>query len=237
MSTLTGKTIFITGGNKGIGKAAAAMLLAEGANIFAIGRTQSKLDELAADHPTDRLVAYACDVTSEAAVEAAFEACRERFGGIDVLINNAGIGLPTPDLAETDLATYESMVNVNMTGLFLCTREALKIMKPSGKGHIINVVSVAGQSTNPTAPLYCASKFGARGISSGTADQVLKLGIKVTDVNPGPVNTDYWGERAVPREKFLSPEDVAGVIRFVVTLPEHVLIQEINFNSLNWMMK
>ena len=76
-----------------------------------------------------------------------------------------------------------------------------------------------------------------RGISSGTADQVLKLGIKVTDVNPGPVNTDYWGERAVPREKFLSPEDVAGVIRFVVTLPEHVLIQEINFNSLNWMMK
>src|SRR5690606_1184331 len=122
-------------------------------------------------------------------------------------------------------------------GVFLCSREALKIMKANGKGHILTLISMAGQRTNPTAPIYCASKFGARGLNSGLADQILKAGIKVTDVNPGPVDSDYWGDRNVPREKFLSVDDVAGVILYVLSLPEHMVVREINFDNIKWLTK
>ena len=94
---------------------------------------------------------------------------------------------------------------------------------------------MAGQRTNPGSPVYCASKFGARGLSSGMADQMLKLGIKVTDVNPGPTDSAYWGDRPVAREKFLRVDDVARVILFVLNQPDDVLIREINFDSLNFL--
>jgi NADP-dependent 3-hydroxy acid dehydrogenase YdfG len=93
---------------------------------------------------------------------------------------------------------------------------------------------MAGQRTNPNAPLYCASKFGARGLSSGLADQVLKEGIKVTDINPGPVDSDYWGDRKVPREKFLQVEDVARVVGFILSQPDYMLIREINFDNMKF---
>jgi NADP-dependent 3-hydroxy acid dehydrogenase YdfG len=126
------------------------------------------------------------------------------------------------------------MVNTNMRGVFLCNREALKVMKPKKQGHIVTVISMAGQRTNPNAPLYCASKFGARGLSSGLADQVLKEGIKVTDINPGPVDSDYWGDRKVPREKFLQVEDVARVVGFILSQPDYMLIREINFDNMKF---
>jgi NADP-dependent 3-hydroxy acid dehydrogenase YdfG len=174
-------------------------------------------------------------VGSEADVQAAFQVCADTYGTVDVLINNAGLGLPTPDLAETDLETYDRMVNTNMRGVFLCNREALRLMKPRQQGHIVSVVSMAGQRTNAGAPLYCASKFGARGLSSGLADQVLKHGIKVTDVNPGPTDSNYWGNRPVAREKFLQADDVARVIAFVLAQPEYVVIREINFDNMKFL--
>jgi NADP-dependent 3-hydroxy acid dehydrogenase YdfG len=122
-------------------------------------------------------------------------------------------------------------------GVFLCSREALKLMRPRKSGHILTVVSMAGQRTNAGAPLYCVSKFGARGLSSGIGDQVLAEGIRVTDINPGPVDTDYWGDRKVPREKFLQAADVARVILFAVSTPEHVVIREVNMDSAAWLAK
>ena len=154
-----------------------------------------------------------------------------------MLLNNAGIGVPTTDLAEAPLEKFEQMFDTNVKGVFLCTREALKIMRPRKSGHILTVISMGGQRTNATAPVYCASKFGARGLSGGVADQVLAEGIKVTDVNPGPVDTDYWGDRPVPREKFLKADDVAEVIVFVIGQPEHVLIREINFDNIAFFRK
>lgn len=156
---------------------------------------------------------------------------------MDVLINNAGVGIPTPDLAETDVAVFERQFDINAKGVFLCMQEALKRMRPRKSGHILTLISMAGQRTNPGAPLYCASKFAARGLSSGLADQVLKEGIKVTDVNPGPVDSNYWGDRQVPRDKFLKPEDVAGVIAFILELPEYVVVREINFDNIHWLAK
>ena len=237
MSTIEGKVAFITGIGSGIGRATALRLLAAGAKVFGMSRTQAKLDELQAEAASDQLELFCGDVCSEADIQAAFAACVEKFGTVDVLLNNAGVGVPTTDLADTPLEKFETMFDTNVKGVFLGTREALKIMRPRESGHIITVISMGGQRTNPVAPIYCASKFGARGFNSGLADQVLKEGIKVTDLNPGPVDTNYWGDRPVAREKFLQADDVADAIMFVLSQPEHVLIREINFDNIAFFKK
>ncbi|MBK9490459.1 MAG: SDR family oxidoreductase [Haliscomenobacter sp.] len=231
MSHLKNKVVFITGASSGIGKATAQMLLDAGAKVFDFSRTNQLSDEVSHEN----LRSFRGDVSVEADVIAGFAACLEAFGTVDVLLNNAGLGLLSTDLAETELDTFEQMMNVNVRGVFLCNREALKIMKPHKAGHILTVISMAGQRTNPNAPIYCASKFGARGLNSGLADQALKLGIKVTDINPGPTDSNYWGDRQVPREKFLKVEDVARVILFVLDQPDYVLIREINFDNMKFL--
>lgn len=231
------KVCFITGAGSGIGRAATLKLLAAGAKVFAMSRTQSRLDSLEQEASSDQLRVCCGDVRSEADVQAAFAACLEQFGTVDILLNNAGLGVPTTNLAEAPLEKFEQMFDTNVKGVFLCTREALKVMRPKKSGHIMTVISMGGQRTNPVAPIYCASKFGARGLSGGLADQVLAEGIRVTDLNPGPVDTDYWGDRPVPREKFLKAEEVADVIAFVLGQPEHVLIREINFDNIAFFNK
>ncbi len=231
MENLQNKVCFITGASGGIGKATALLLLEKGAKVFDFSRSRQLSDEV--DHPNLR--SFRGDVGDETDVTTAFRHCAEAFGTVDALINNAGVGVPTPDLSQTDLETFDQMVNTNMRGVFLCNREALRHMKPRRQGHIITVVSMAGQRTNPNAPVYAASKFGARGLSSGLADQVLKEGIKVTDINPGPVDSDYWGDRKVPREKFLKVDDVARVIGFVLSQPDYMLIREINFDNMKFL--
>jgi NADP-dependent 3-hydroxy acid dehydrogenase YdfG len=231
MNYIENKVYFITGASSGIGKATAITLLESGGKVFDFSKRRKLADEV--QH--DNLRSFQGDVTSEADVAAGFAACLAAFGTVDALINNAGIGLLTTDLSETDLETYEKMVDINMKGVFLCNREALRIMKPKQQGHIVSVISMGGQRTNANAPVYCASKFGARGLSSGLADQAIKLGIKVTDVNPGPTDSEYWGDRKVPREKFLKTEDVARVISFVLNQPPEVLIREINFDNIKFL--
>lgn len=231
MNYLENKVCFITGASSGIGRATAMSLLEQGAKVFDFSRTRQLTDEV--QH--ENLRSFRGDVSQEADVKAGFAACLDAFGTVDVLLNNAGMGVLTTDLSMTDLETYEQMVNVNMRGVFLCNREALTIMKPRKKGHIVTLISMAGQRTNPNAPVYAASKFGARGLSSGLADQVIKEGIKVTDVNPGPTDSNYWGDRKVPREKFLKVEDVANVITFVLNQPDYVVIREINFDNMNYL--
>ncbi len=231
MNYLENRIVFVTGASSGIGRATALALLEQGAKVFDFSRTKQLADE----HPHDNLRSFRGDVSQEADVKGGFAACQEAFGTVDVLLNNAGLGLPTPDLSTADVDAFDRMVATNLRGVFLCDREALAVMKPRGRGHVITVISMAGQRTNPGSPVYCASKFGARGLSSGLADQMLKLGIKVTDVNPGPTDSDYWGDRPVAREKFLRVTDVARVILFVLNQPDDVLIREINFDNMKFL--
>ena|GEM_PF-200120 len=232
MNYLQNKVCFITGASKGIGKATSVQLLELGAKVFDFSRTHQLASEV--QHPN--LYSFKGDVSEEAEVSAGFAECVKQFGTVDILLNNAGLGLTSPDLAETELEVYEKMMVTNMRGVFLCNRAAFKIMKAKKQGHIATVISMAGQRTNPNAPIYCASKFGARGLSSGLADQAVKLGIKVTDINPGPTDSDYWGDRQVPREKFLKVEQVANTIIFVLNQPDEVLIREINFDNIKFLM-
>ena len=231
MSYLKNKVVFITGASSGIGRATAKLLLESGAKVFDF----SNRDLLSEQMAHENLFSFQGDVSNEESVKIGFEVCLEHFGTVDALLNNAGLGLVSPDLATTDLATFEIIMNVNVRGVFLCNREALKIMKPKQSGHILTLISMAGQRTNPTAPIYCASKFGARGLSSGLADQALKHGIKVTDINPGPTDSNYWGDRQVPREKFLKVEDVARVIVFTLDQPDYMVVREINFDNMKFL--
>jgi NADP-dependent 3-hydroxy acid dehydrogenase YdfG len=231
MNNLENKVVFITGASSGIGRATALMLLEKGAKVFDFSRTNLLSDEV----PNPNLKSFKGDVSVEVDVISGFASCVETFGTVDVLLNNAGIGLTSPDLSTTDLATFEKMMDTNIKGVFLCNREALKLMKPKQAGHILTVISMAGQRTNPNAPIYCASKFGARGLNSGLADQALKLGIKVTDINPGPTDSNYWGDRQVPREKFLKVEDVARVIVFTIDQPDYMVVREINFDNMKFL--
>ena len=231
MSYLKNKVVFITGASSGIGRATAKLLLESGAKVFDF----SNRDLLSEQMAHENLFSFQGDVSNEESVKIGFEVCLEHFGTVDALLNNAGLGLVSPDLATTDLATFEIIMNVNVRGVFLCNREALKIMKPKQSGHILTLISMAGQRTNPNAPIYCASKFGARGLSSGLADQALKHGIKVTDINPGPTDSNYWGDRQVPREKFLKVEDVARVIVFTLDQPDYMVVREINFDNMKFL--
>jgi NADP-dependent 3-hydroxy acid dehydrogenase YdfG len=232
MNYLENKVAFITGASSGIGRATALRLLELGAKVFDF----SYSDVLSTQINHENLLSYQGDVGNETNVTEAFALCVEKFGTVDILLNNAGIGLTSPDLAETELDVYERMMTTNMRGVFLCNRAAFKIMKAKKAGHIATVVSMAGQRTNANAPIYCASKFGARGLSSGLADQAIKLGIKVSDINPGPTDSNYWGNRQVPRDKFLKVEDVANNIIFVLNQPDYVLIREINFDNINFLI-
>ncbi len=234
---LKDKTVFISGAGSGIGKATATKLLELGAKVFSLESSTSSIAATREELPDERLRFFEGDVRDPKQVQAAFEACDQTFGPLDVLINNAGLGIPTPDMAEADLAVFERQFDVNAKGVFLCMQQALKRMRPRKSGHILTLISMAGQRTNPGAPLYCASKFAARGLSSGLADQVLKEGIKVTDVNPGPVDSNYWGDRQVPRDKFLKPADVAEIIAFILQLPDYVIVREINFDNIHWLAK
>lgn len=233
MSDLNGTVCFLTGGSGGIGEDIGRRLLKSGVKIFDFSRTK-KLEDKIKDR-FQNIRSFLGDVGDEDNVKQAFHKCEETFGEVDFLINNAGISIPTPDLSEAEAESYDRMIDTNLRGVFLCTREALKSMKPRKRGHIINVISMAGQRTNPVAPIYVASKFGARGFSGALADQVITEGIKVTDINPGPTDTDYFGDRDVPREKFLKPDDVARVVHFVLSLPKDVLIREVNFDSMKYL--
>lgn len=231
MSHLQNKVALVTGASSGIGRATALMLLEAGAKVFDFSNKNLLSEEITHEN----LRSFRGDVSVESSVKEGFAACLEAFGTLDILLNNAGLGLLSTDLSTTELDVFEIMMNVNVKGVFLCNREALKVMKPNGAGHILTLISMAGQRTNPNAPIYCASKFGARGLSSGLADQALKLGIKVTDINPGPTDSNYWGDRQVAREKFLKVEDVARVILFVLSQPEYVVIREINFDNMKFL--
>lgn len=234
---LQDKTVFITGAGSGIGKATAKRLLELGAKVFSLEYSASNIASAREELAAERLEFYEGDVGEPAHVQAAFAACDRAFGPVDVLVNNAGIGIPTPDLADAPTDAFDRQFHVNAKGVFLCIQEALKRMRPRKTGHVLTIISMAGQRTNPGAPVYCASKFAARGLNSGLADQGIKEGIKVTDVNPGPTDSAYWGDRQVPREKFLKPDDVAGVIAFILQLPEHVIVREINFDNIHWLAK
>lgn len=228
MNHLKNKVCFVTGATGGIGEATARALHHAGAKIAISGRDRAKLDALKKELGQDVLVAPA-DVTDEPAVEAAIQSAVDHFGHIDTLINVPGLSVPGP-LTDMKLADFQRTFDVNVTGMFLCSRHFVKRVDANRGGLIVSISSVAGRGANPNAPVYCAAKAAMNMLSAGLAMQTKQANVRVSIVSPGAVSTPgFWGDRPVPHEKFLKPHDVAEVVAFVVGQPAHVVMHDVVF--------
>jgi NADP-dependent 3-hydroxy acid dehydrogenase YdfG len=234
---LAGKVAAITGASSGIGEATALALSAAGATVALAARRRDRLDELAARIEGPCSV-HEVDVTDEGQARGFIEAAHAEHGGLHVLVNNAGVmllgpvdGAPTPE--------WRQMLEVNLWGLLICTHAALPLIAGSGGGDVVNVSSVAGRRAEAGAAVYNMTKFGVHAFSEALRQEALHADIRVTVVAPGFVETELQGHNVHPmvqqaleraREQIgdvLQAEDIADAVRYAVTRPAHVSVNEV----------
>jgi 3-oxoacyl-[acyl-carrier protein] reductase len=225
---LEGKVAIVTGASRGIGKATALALAAEGAAVVVNYASSSGAADAVVAAITGQggqAIALKADVSQEAEVEAMFAATIAQFGRVDVLVNNAGITRDTL-LLRMKLEDWQAVIDLNLTGVFLCTRAASKIMLKQKSGRIINITSVAGQMGNPGQANYSAAKAGVIGFTRTVARELASRGITVNAVAPGFIATDMTNDlkaepilAMIPLSRYGQPEDIAGMIQFLAATP------------------
>jgi len=210
-----GKTAIVTGGTRGIGRAIAGALAAEGLNVCVSARTMEDVQQAVRELEGaggGSATGMACDVRSEEEVEALVAHAVEEFGGLDVLVNNAGVGVFKP-VEELTPEEFRTVLETNLFGVFYACRAAIPEMKRRGGGYIINISSLAGANPHPRMSAYNASKFGLNGFSEALMQEVRHDGIKVSYVMPGSVNTEFGGDEPSEEKSWqLQPEDIARVV-------------------------
>jgi NAD(P)-dependent dehydrogenase (short-subunit alcohol dehydrogenase family) len=201
---LNGKTAIVTGGTKGIGRAIAEALVREGLSVCIsarhadeVERATSELGELGEGNITGAV----CDVRDYEEVKALVAHTVAELGGVDILINNAGIGL-FASVEELSPEDFRAVLETNLFGVFYCCHEAIPQMKLRGGGYIINISSLAGVNAHPQMAAYNASKFGLNGFSEALMQEVRHDGIKVSYIMPGSVNTNFGGEEPGPEKSW-----------------------------------
>jgi NADP-dependent 3-hydroxy acid dehydrogenase YdfG len=209
--SLAGKIVAITGGARGIGRASAAALIAQGARV-AIGDIDAPLAERTASELGSGTLGLPLDVTDRASFAAFLTEVETRLGPLDVLVNNAGIMPVGPFVAETD-ATAERMVDINLHGVIIGSKLALERFLPRGRGHLVNIASVAGKGGFPGGATYCATKHAVVGLSEAIRAEVRQTDIDISIVMPVVVNTELGsGLNRTRGIKVVEPEDVASAI-------------------------
>ena len=210
MTSWKGKVAVVTGGNRGIGRGIAEALAREGLAVALTARDERAARE-AASQVGGGARGYACDVRRSEQVAALFAAVDRDMGGVDVLVNNAGVGLFAP-VADMALEDWHAVIETNVNGVFYCTREAIASMKRRGGGYIFNVSSLAGRNAFPGAAAYCASKHAVNGFSEALFQEVREDGIRVTYLMPGSVATAFGRGSAEKQAWALQPEDVGEMV-------------------------
>lgn len=228
MSILEGRVVIVTGASSGIGEACALAFARKGAKTVLAARRAERLSALVAkvEEMGGEALAVATDVTDEAAVDNLFASAVERFGTVDVLINNAGIADSTP-VDEMTLETWRQVIETNLTSAFLCSRAAFRTMKGKGRGRIINVGSISARVPRENSPAYAASKFGLDGLTRSLAIDGRKHNIAASIFHPGIVATEIApGAVKLPADFAASPEDIADVIVHMCDIPDHLNFYE-----------
>ncbi|AHM59486.1 short-chain dehydrogenase [Flammeovirgaceae bacterium 311] len=224
---LKDKLAIVTGASKGIGLALTHQLLEAGMKVAGWSRSEPKLQH-------DNFQWQPCDVGNWDSVQQAFKATTDRFGQvIAVLVNNAGIGYEGK-IDEMPLEQWHSMMNVNVNGIFYCTRLVLPLMKRQEEGHIINLSSIAGTTGINGMSGYVGSKHAVRGISHSLYKEVRQQGIKVTCIYPGSVNTHFFDEigSVTANENMMRPQDIAETIMHCIGTHKNFHIVDVEMRPL-----
>lgn len=229
MSELEGKIAIVTGAGTGIGKGISRAFAGAGANLVLASRNEENLqktaDELKEYNSEVKIIPT--DITKENAVIALFKQTMDIFGRLDILINNSGISVGK-SIDELSLQEWSQVVDLNLTGTFLCSREAMKIMKGQGGGRIVNIGSISGQMPRLNSAPYVATKFGIAGLTKATALEGRDFGVAASCVHPGNVAIErrVSSDSVQDQEPMMSVDDIAKVVLTAVTLPPHVNMYE-----------
>ncbi len=233
------KIAFITGATSGIGKATALKAAAAGFDIIISGRRKERLLQLADDirRMGAEVLPLAFDVRDPEAVKTAIGQLEDKWQNIAILVNNAGLAVGTNPIQEGLLEDWERMIDTNIKGLLYITREVAPLMVARQNGHIVNLASIAGKEVYPGGNVYCATKHAVDALSKAMRVDMLKHHIKVTNIAPGMVETEfsivrYKGDEEAAKNVYkgmtpLTNEDIADTILFAITRPAHVCLNDI----------
>ncbi len=236
----TGAVALVTGASSGIGRAIALRLARDGLRVAACARRLERLEALAVEARAEggELLPFTADLREEREIIGLFEAIRTTWGGVDVLVNNAGLGHAAPLLSGRTEA-WREMLEVNVLALCVCTREAVADMRARGdRGYVIHVSSMAAYRVPPGSGVYSASKFAVRSLTEGLRQELHEAGsaIRVSAISPGFVETEfaehYHGDpaaaaRTYGRYPVLRAEDIADAVAYLLATPDHVQFHDL----------
>ena len=234
------KTIFITGATSGFGKAIAYKFAEHGYQLIITGRREDRLraieKEISELHGT-KIQSLSYDIRDQEATKNSINSLPHDFKTIDVLVNNAGLAAGFSTIQEGNTEDWDLMIDTNIKGLLYTSRLIMPMMINAGKGHIINMSSIAGKEVYPKGNIYCATKFAVDAITKSMRIDMLEHGIKVTSIDPGAAETEFsqvrFGGNSERAKKTyegyepLKPEDIADIVFFVATRPAHVVLNDI----------
>jgi NADP-dependent 3-hydroxy acid dehydrogenase YdfG len=232
--------VFITGASSGIGRSTAEIFAKNGYNLIITGRRQDRLDAVKTELETKykiNICVLCFDIRNREALETAVNSLSEENKLIDILVNNAGLAAGLSAIQDGEISHWERMIDTNIKGLLYATRAISNLMIKRGKGHIINIGSIAGKEVYANGNVYCASKHAVDALNKGMRIDLLPHNIKVTAVNPGMAETEFSvvrfdGDEERAKKVYagmqpLMPDDIAETIYWVATRPAHVNINDI----------
>ena len=236
MVDLTGKTVVVTGAGRGIGRAIAIDLGKRGAHVFCAARTAEQIESAANEIISNggNATPIVCDLTDEQSICEMFAHISSKFDRLDILINNAGIGIYGP-IAEFSTDDFDKVLSVNLRGTFICSREAMKLMIPAQSGYIINISSVVGFRGYVNQGAYTAAKHGVVGLTKALAIEAQEKGIRISVVLPGGVDTEMVAQARpdLDRSILIQPDDIAHTVAYLLSLSSTCAVDQIYIRRRN----